>query len=128
MTNTLTDIFVPASPSTTRPTVAGDADTEGVKITQPDPDEVEANFQRMSDRTAAARRAATARKNAATAREVAQAFGEYGRAFRKVAATKGSHVDHAVAVALAAYCEAMVDEYTTLQTESTARADREGSL
>jgi hypothetical protein len=124
--NTLTDVFAPASP-TTRP-IAGDADREGVNITQRDPDEVEADYAKLNERRAAAERATIARRNAATARAVAQSFSEYGRAFRKVAATKGSDVDHAVAVFLAATCEQQADEYTALQAASNAVADREGSL
>lgn len=93
-----------------------------------DAGEVEARYQALNDRRAAADRAAIARRNAATARAVAQGFSEYARAFRKVAATKGSDVDHAVAVFLALTCEQQVDEYAALQASCLETADREGSV
>ena len=90
--------------------------------------DVEARYQLLEDRRRAAHRAAVSRSNAATARAVAQAFAEYARAFRKVASTKGSDVDHAVAVFLAATCEDQAEHYSEMQARCTAAADREGSL
>jgi hypothetical protein len=93
-----------------------------------DPVEVDRNYQQLTERRQAAQRARAARQNAVTARAVAQSFSEYGRAFRKVAATKGSPVDHAVCEFLAATCEEQSDIYTRVQADCVAVADREGSL
>lgn len=93
-----------------------------------DPAVVDAQYAQLQERRATAQRANDARRNAATARQVAQSFSEYGRAFRKVAETKGSPVDHAVAVDLADYCERQVVHYTDEQARATLVADRAGSL
>ena len=93
-----------------------------------DPALIEARYDLLRERNEAAHRAAVDRQNAVTARAVAQSFSEYGRAFRKVAATKGSPVDHAVCLFLAATCEEQADEYAQLQADCIARADRAGSL
>jgi hypothetical protein len=93
-----------------------------------DPAVVEAQYAALNERRAAAERAGTARRNAATARQVAQSFSEYARAFRKVAETKGSPVDHCVAVDLADYCERQVVHYTAEQARCTTVADRAGSI
>jgi len=119
--DTLTDVFSaqhePQPPTQATPVVPA-----------VDPDTVDRNYQQLTERRVAAQRAAVARQNAATARAVAQSFSEYGRAFRKVAATKGSPVDHAVCEFLAATCEQQSDIYARLQADSAAVADREGSL
>jgi hypothetical protein len=104
-------------------------ETQATPVVPPvDPAQVERDYERLTERRRAAQLAAVARQNAATARQVAQSFGEYGRAFRKVAATKGSPVDHAVCLFLAATCEEQADEYTRLQDESMKTADRQGSI
>jgi len=134
--DTLRDVFAEqpqddyAPPLAPRPDVSGGArsEPEPVVVHVADPLQVARDYDQMTERRRQAKRAAVARQNAATARAVAQSFGEYGRAFRKVAATKGSPVDHAVALALAAFCEQQTDVYTQLQADSTALADRAGSL
>lgn len=93
----------------------------------PDEAEIDARFALLQERNDQAHRAATNRQNAATARAVAQSFSEYGRAFRKVATSKGSPVDYAVVIDLAVYCETKADEYVELQARCAAAADRAGS-
>lgn len=119
--DTLRDVFA-TDPDDQPPTQATPV------VPHVDPAQIERDYQTLTERRAAAQLARTARQNAATARQVAQSFGEYGRAFRKVAATKGSPVDHAVCVFLAQTCEQQADEYTRLQDECTKTADRQGSL
>lgn len=122
MTAPLADVFAPSS--MTRPDRAG-ADH---RTDQRDQATIEQHYQQLNERRAAATRATIARHDAAAARSVAQAFSEYGRAFRKVAETKGSPIDHAVAIDLADYCDRRVDEYTALQAHCSTVADRVGSL
>jgi hypothetical protein len=119
---TLRDVFTD-QPDEQPPTQA-----TPVVVSVVDPARIERDYQQLNERRAAAQTARVARQNAATARQVAQSFGEYGRAFRKVAATKGSPVDHAVCLFLAATCEQQADDYTRLQDESTKTADRLGSI
>jgi len=113
---------------------ADDDQTELVAVTPrvawaPDDEQViEQRFMELNERREAANRAVTNRQNAATARAVAQSFSEWARAFRKVAPTKGSDVDRAVALWLAATCEEQADEYAELQQRCTTAADRAGSL
>ncbi|MEP7115246.1 MAG: hypothetical protein ABI862_18430 [Ilumatobacteraceae bacterium] len=125
---TVTDTQSP--PAAARPDT-----TAGGRTIQSNPDfavqseaQVDAAFLLLEERRAAANRAATYRRNAAIARQVAQGFSEYARAFRKAAGTRGSDVDHAVAVSLAEHCEAQAAEYSRQQTDFTGAADRIGSL
>lgn len=117
---TLADVF--AAPDDQPPTQAIPI------VPRVDAAKVDRDYQQLTERRRAAQVARVARQNAATARQVAQSFSEYARAFRKVAATKGSPVDHAVCLFLAATCEQQSDDYTRLQDESTKTADRQGSL
>jgi hypothetical protein len=122
----LTDVFAPST--ATRPTTAVEGAATDTRTDRRDTATIEANYQQLNDRRAATTRATIARRDAATARQVAQAFSEYGRAFRKVADTKGSPVDHAVCIDLADYCERRVAEYAALQAHCSTVADRAGSI
>lgn len=117
----LADVFAPSS---ARPT----DDSAATTIVQTDPAVIEAQYEALNERRAAAERAATARHDAAIARQIAQSFSAYARALRKVAESRGSVVDRAVDLFLAATCDDQVDEYTALQARRMADADRAGSL
>lgn len=119
--NTLTDVFS-AQHEDLPPTVAVPV------VARVDAAQVDRDYEQLTERRAQAQRARVARQNAATARAVAQSFSEYGRAFRKVAGTKGSPVDHAVCEFLAATCEEQAAHYAQVQADSAAIADRAGSL
>jgi hypothetical protein len=96
--NTLTDVFDGQPPTQATPVV----------VPPVDPEEVDRNYRAMLDRVARAEQVEVARQNAATARAAIQCFDNYSRAFRKVAQTKGSPVDHFVDLDLADYCDAQV--------------------
>lgn len=126
MPEMLTDVFAPSTTTRPDPTVEGAATDH--RTDPRDQATIEAHYQQLTDKRAAASRAAIARRDAVTARRVAQAFSEYGRAFRKVADTKGAPEDHAVCVDLADYCDRRVEEYAALQAHCMTVADSFGSL
>lgn len=102
--------------------------TDHRRIVVLDPGEVDANYQRLLAETDKAHRATKARRRAALARDAAHGFSEYARALRRVAETKGSEVDHLVALDLAGYCETQAVAYVRIQAEAMIEADREGSV
>lgn len=84
-------------------------------------EQVERDFQHGEDRRHARDHVKALRARFNTARAVAQSFDEYSRAFRKVAPTKGTEADHAVAEHLAEHCENQAAEYEAKARSYTAK-------